>query len=475
LLLPVSLTHFHDLTTAMSMRTLRLRVAGAGLAILAIASAPGCRERPPDGTALVGGTLIDGSGGAPLPNSVIVVRHGMIESIGSRAGFSLPPRTIEIDASGRWIIPGLIDSHAHVARWALSRYLAWGVTSVRDVHSTLDSILELRREINRGTTPGPRIYCAGAMIDGVPPTYGDALAAATPASARKKVDLLVNDGVDLIKVYSRVDPKLLRSVIDEAGTFNLPVTGHLGLTDAVTAANEGISSIEHMTGVPEAASGDASELYAAHRRGFFAGWTAFERRWASLDSASLARVASAIAAKSVEMIPTLVLHDTFSRLDDSTVVSDSLLRAVPEAERRRWDVAGMISRAGWTSADFQAFRRSRRNQDLFLRLFAAAGGRISAGTDASNQMLIPGYSMHREMQLLVDAGFSPHDVLLAATRNGALLLGVDSIGILAPGKSADLVVLTRDPMGRIQNTLAIEQVMARGVLYRADSIRATWK
>lgn len=467
--------HFYGLISTMGMQTLFIRGAGAGLAIVAIGLASGCRERSPEGTALVGATLIDGSGGAPLANSVVVVRHGIIESVGSRADFKLPLRTIEVDASGRWIIPGLIDSHAHVARWAMSRYLAWGVTSVRDVHGTLDSILELRREVNRGQVAGPRIYCAGAMIDGVPPTYSDALAATGPASARKKVDLLVNDGVDLIKVYSRVDPRLLRSVIDEASAFNLPVTGHLGLTDAVTASNEGISSIEHMTGVPEAASRDASALYAAHRRGFFAGWTAFERRWATLDSASLAGVATAIAAKSVEIIPTLVLHDTFSRLDDSTVLRDSMLRAVPAAEQQRWDVTGMIARAGWKEDDFQAFRRSRRNQDLFLRLFVADGGRISAGTDASNQLLIPGYSLHREMQLLVAAGLSPHDVLLAATRNGALLLGVDSIGIVAPGKTADLVILTRDPMGRIRNTLAIEQVMARGILYRADSLRASWQ
>lgn len=459
----------------MGMRTLFSRVAGAGLAIVSLAPAPGCRERPPDGTALVGATLIDGSGGEPLANSVVVVRHGIIESVGSRADFTLPPRTVEVDASGRWIIPGLIDSHAHVARWALPRYLAWGVTSVRDVHGTLDSILELRQEVNLGRAAGPRIYCAGAMIDGVPPTYSDALAAVSPSSARKKVDRLVSDGVDLIKVYTRVDPKLLRSIIDEASTFNLPVTGHLGLTDAVTASNAGISSIEHMTGVPEAASRDPSALYAAHRRGFFAGWTAFERRWAMLDSSSLDGVAKAIAARSVDIIPTLVLHDTFSRLDDSTVLQDSMLRAVPAAVRARWDITGMIARAGWKEDDFQAFRRSRRNQDLFLRLFAAAGGRISAGTDASNQLLIPGYSMHRELQLLVAAGFTPHDVLLAATRNGALLLGVDSIGIVAPGKSADLVILTRDPMSRIQNTLAIEQVMARGILYRADSLRASWQ
>jgi imidazolonepropionase-like amidohydrolase len=313
------------------------------------------------------------------------------------------------------------------------------------------------------------------MIDGVPPTYADALPVRDGSSARKQVDRLVGAGVDLIKVFSRVDSALLRPILDEAHTFNLPVAGHLGLTDAVTAATLGIASIEHMSGVPEAASGRRETLFAAHRKGFFDGWTAFEEQWASLDSASLARVARALAANRVEIVPTLVLHETFSRLDDSAVARDTMLRYVPEAEQSRWNVPGLIARAGWTAADFQAFRRSRPNQDLFLRLFAAAGGRIATGTDASNQMLLPGYTVHREMQLLVAAGFSPRDALLDATRNGALLLGVDSLGLIAPGRVADLVILTRNPLSRIENTLDIDQVMLRGNLYRSDSLRASWR
>ena len=186
-------------------------------------------------------------------------------------------------------------------------------------------------------------------------------------------------------------------------------------------------------------------------------------------------MARTLAEKKVSIIPTLVLHDTFSRLDDSAVVQDSMLRYVPKVERERWNVPDMVARAGWQKTDYAAFQRSRPNQDLFLRLFAAAGGRIAAGTDASNQLLIPGYSVHRELQLLVSAGFTTRDALLCATRNGALLLGADSIGIIAPGKMADMVILRRDPMSRVQNTLAIERVMLGGRLFSADSIRASWQ
>ena len=447
--------------------------AGAAL-LLALGLAAGCRRAAPDGIALVGATLIDGSGGPVLPDAAIVVRRGRIESVGTRAGFTLPARTLEVDVAGRWIIPGLIDAHAHVEPWALSRYLAWGVTSVRDLHGNLDQILPLRTRVNRGTVAGPRIYSVGAMIDGLPTTYPDAIGANNPRDARKAVDRLVNAGVDAVKVYTRVDPTLLKAVIDEAGTFNLRVAGHLGLTDAVTAAREGITSIEHLSGVPEASMADASSLFAAHYRGFFSGWTAFERSWAGLDSTALERVATELASRKTVLVPTLVLHETFSRLDDPAALQDTMLRAVPEAAQRRWNVPDMVKRAGWTQDDYPSFRAARPQQDRFLRLFAAAGGRIATGTDASNQLLIPGYSEHRELALLQAAGLSPRDVLQAATRNGALLLGVDSLGLIAPGKVADLVVLMRDPLADIRNTLAIDRVMSRGVLLSADSIRKAW-
>jgi imidazolonepropionase-like amidohydrolase len=452
-----------------------LRIFGAaGLLLLGLGLAAGCSKRPPDGLALVGATLIDGTGGPPLANAAIVVRKGKIEWMGTRAGFQLPPRTTELDLTGRWIMPGLIDAHAHASVWALKRYLAWGVTSVRDLHGSLDTVLGLRRTVNSGGTLGPRIYSAGAMIDGTPRTYPSALAVTNPKDARKAVDRLVSAGADLIKVYTRIDPPLLEAVLDEAQTFNLRVAGHLGLTDAVTAARSGISSIENLTGVPESASADSVALFTAHARGFLPGWTAFERSWGGLDSAGLSRVAQELARRNVTLVPTLVLHETLSRLDDPALLEDPAFQAVPSAERQRWNVADMISRAGWKAADFEVFRRSRSVQDLFLREFGASGGRIAAGTDASNQLLVPGYSEHQELQLLVRAGLSPRDALLAATRNGALLLGVDSLGLLAPGKVADLVILKRDPLEDIRNTLAIDQVMSRGRLLSPDSLHANW-
>jgi imidazolonepropionase-like amidohydrolase len=185
-------------------------------------------------------------------------------------------------------------------------------------------------------------------------------------------------------------------------------------------------------------------------------------------------VATRLAEAKITLIPTLVLHETLSRLNDPVTLNDPALADVPQGPRTEWDVPGLINRAGWTDADFAAFRRSRPNQDLFVRAFAAAGGRIATGTDAVNQLLVPGYSEHRELELLVAAGLSPREALRAATRNGAVLLGVDSLGLIAPGKVADLIVLKKDPLRDIRNTRAIESVMTHGRMLKPDSLRATW-
>jgi imidazolonepropionase-like amidohydrolase len=456
-------------TRASRLITLRI-LAGALLVI-------GCTPGGPDGIALVGATLIDGSGGPPLADAALVVRQGKIESVGPHAGFQLPRGVSEVDVSGRWIIPGLIDAHTHLAQaagWAPARFLAWGVTTVRDMHGPLNSVISIRRRSNSGTAVSPRVYAAGAMIDGLPTTYPDAIGVNGENDGRKAVDRLVSAGVDFIKVYSHIDPPLLRAILDEAHTFNVLVAAHLGMTDAATAAKLGVSSIEHMTGVPETISRERSSLLAAHYRGFFPGWTAFERSWGDLDSAALVQLAARLAQERVSLVPTLILHETLSRLNDPALLQDSALAAVPAEAKREWDVPGMVERAAWDQADFAAFRRSRPAQNLFLRAFAAAGGRIATGTDAPNQLLVPGYSEHRELELLVEAGISPREALRAATRNAAVLLGVDSLGLLAPGQAADLLILTRDPLADIRNTRSIEAVMSRGRLLDVDSLRATW-
>jgi imidazolonepropionase-like amidohydrolase len=281
------------------------------------------------------------------------------------------------------------------------------------------------------------------------------------AGAAAAVDRATELGAGWIKVYTRITPELMEEVVVAARAKRRPVAAHLGLTDALTAARLGVWSIEHLSGIPEAA-GMAGTLQAAHRIGFFQGWTAFAQSWSVLDTLELDQLALELAATGVILVPTLGLHDTFARLDDSAVYRSPALAAVPDSARANWNLPGMIARAGWTRDDYPIFRAGRLVQDRFLRAFAAAGGVVATGTDASNQLLVPGAGVHLEMELLVLAGLSPLEALRAATLNGATLLMADTLGRLQPNAVADLVVLGGDPLANIRNTRQVVRVMAAG-------------
>ncbi len=447
--------------------------AGRLLPLLLLA---GCSKLlPPNDRviALEGATLIDGAGGAPKQDALIIIRNGHIDAIARINEIPIPKSAERINLVGKTVMPGLIDAHAHVERWATGRYVAWGVTTVRDLHGGSDTVLALRNALNLGSIVGPRMFSAGAMIDGVPPTYPNATGIATPDQARRAVDQHAVAGVDYLKIYTKVTPALLRPLLDEAEKLRLPVAAHLGKTDALTAARAGVISIEHMAGVVQAATGDPS--YETAHNSFLAGWTAEEKGWAGLDSATVARTARALAQTKVTVVPTLVVHDMLSRLDNPVLLTRPGMEDVPESAQSVRSVPSLLRRTGWHAGDFATFRRSRRRQDQFVREYKRAGGPIAAGSDAANQLLIPGYSLHEEMALLVAAGLTPLEAITAATRRGAQLLHADSLGMLAPGKVADLVVLNGNPAGNILTTRNIAMVIIRGRVIRPDSLRATWK
>jgi imidazolonepropionase-like amidohydrolase len=327
--------------------------------------------------------------------------------------------------------------------------------------------------MNLGSIIGPRMFVAGAMIDGVPPTYANATGVATGDQARRAVDQHAIAGVDYLKIYTKITPALLRPLIDEAVKLRLPVAAHLGKTDALTAARAGVVSLEHMAGVVQAAAGNP--MYAGAHSTFLSGWTTEEKGWAGLDSSTVARTARALAQTKVAIVPTLIVHDMLSRLDNPILLSRPGMEDVPDNAQSVRSVTSLLRRTGWRSGDFAAFRRSRRRQDQFVREYKRAGGAIVAGSDAANQLLIPGYSLHEEMSLLVAAGLSPLEAITAATRRGAQLLQADSLGLVASGKVADLVVLNGNPAQNISATRNIAMVILRGRVIRPDSLRATWK
>ena len=424
-------------------------------------------------TAYIGATVIDGSGAPPMMDAVIIVAGGHIEAIGPPDLVRVPRGAAEVRLDGKWVIPGLIDAHAHTARWTLTRFLAYGVTSVRSMGEPQDTGVALRESVSLGSLAGPRLYISGPILDSRAGTGLSIATLATATDARRAVDERVLIDAAQVKVYAGIDRTLLAPLLDEAKALEIPVAAHLGRVDAITAARMGVNSLEHMTGVVEATVRDPTGFYRAHGD-FFAGWNMFERAWAGLDSAGLDRTARALAETGVAIVPTLVLHETFAHLSDQEFAARLDLSGVPQSVRDEWNVPDLIRRANLSEDDFLAFRSSRAAQNLFVRLFRRAQGIVAAGSDAPNQLLAPGVSLHDELALLVEAGLSPEDALLAATRNAAQLVRADSIGVLRNGSVADFVVLSADPLADIANTRSIETVVFKGHGYRPDELRSGW-
>ncbi|MDH3455275.1 MAG: amidohydrolase family protein [Gemmatimonadota bacterium] len=433
------------------------------LVLVSLAIGMGCGPAEPS-TAYVGATVWDGTAGAPILDAAIVVRGGRIERIGPAASVAIPRNAEVVRLDGTWVIPGLIDAHTHAERWTLNRFLAYGVTSVRDVGGVLDSIVTLRDEVQLNTTLGPRMFIAGAMIDGPPATRPDAIEVATAEQARQAVDRLVTLNASHVKLYTRIDEPLLRAVLDEAQALDVPVTAHLGKVDAVTAASLGLNAIEHMTGVVEASVSRPEAYFNAHDD-FFTGWNRTEYDWATLDSAAIEGTIRELLNHGVTIVPTLALHEAYSRLTDAAYIARLDLSGVPLDVQIGWDIPDLVRRAGLTATDLANLRRARAYQDRFVRYFNRAGGDIAAGSDSPNQLLPPGASLHDELQLLVRAGLSPRDALLAATRTPARLIRADSLGVLRSGAVADFVVLNADPLLDIANTRRIDRVVFRGIVY----------
>jgi imidazolonepropionase-like amidohydrolase len=441
------------------------------LAACVATGATGCdRFRRSDALVLEGVTLIDGSGGPPVTDAVIVIRGGHIESVARVNEIKVPRGATVLNLVGKTVIPGLIDVHAHVTAWSGPRFLAWGVTTVRDFGEDSATAYALKRRFNGDSIPGPRVFTAGGAIDSR--TAG--AEARTPDEARRAVDRRAVAAADWLAVHAGIAGDALAAILDEAMSFRLPTAGHLGRVDALTAARAGVASIEHLSGVPQAAVADPAALFRAWADPV-AGRRADARAWAQLDSARIARVARDLAETRVSMVPTLVATAALTRLADAAFIERAAMADVPAGAAEVRNAAAFRSLIDWTPSDGALFAAARPAQALFLREFRKAGGLMGAGSDAASPLLIPGFSLHEEMALLVEAGFAPLSTIATATRRNAQLLRADSIGWIAPGKVADLVILHARPDSNIMATRNIHLVISRGRLLDPDSLRASWR
>lgn len=444
-------------------------------ALAAVALALAACTAPGKGMiALEGATLIDGTGGPPVKDALVLIRGGRIEAVSRVNEVHVPRGAQVITLIGKTIIPGLIDSHARAERWAMPRFVAWGVTSVRDVgDAPEDTLIALRNDVSLGTILGPRLYTPGSGIDAAPAGLPGWVAAANPEDARKAVDARVNAGVDYVMAEPGIGPAMLRPILDEAGALKTPVALTAGRTDAAAAVHMGVAVLDQLTGIVSAMAHNPAPMFKAYGNRW-TGWAAEEKGWSTFDSNSVASMARTLAAGHVSLVPTLVAHDAMARLNDPSLTSGSGWADVPASRASVRDVASFLKQTGWSARDISAFTSARTRQNQFVRDFRQAGGLVAAGSDAPSPGLAPGGSLHREMAMLVAAGLTPLEAITAATRYGAEVLQADSLGVVQANRLADLVVLNSDPSEHIESTQDIAWVMLRGIIYHPDSLRMQW-
>ena len=422
-----------------------------------------------DTTAYTGASVFDGRGRV-ITNAVLLESDGHIARLGPRDSVEVPRGATVVDLDGQWIVPGLIDGHAHAGESDVARYLSYGVTSIRHVGGNLDVLMTLRDKILSDTVTGPRLYLAGEALTGTPAVWPGQMELRAPADAVIAVGRLAAARVSQIKVYTHTTRDLIEAIVREARARNIPVTAHLGFVDAVTAAQLGVSAIEHLSGIVESTVRDPAPYFKAHEQ-FPVGWMTFLRGWVGLDSAALDRTAATLAATGVVMVPTLVQSETYARVLDTAYAPLLDLSAVTAAEQEEWNLPDLVRRYGITVKDLPLLAESRRRQELFLRRFVAYGGKVAAGSDSPNQLLAPGASLHEEMALLVRAGFTPTQAIQSATSVLASLLRADSIGVLRDGAVADFVILAASPLDDIRAFRRINAVVARGRRHDPASLR----
>jgi imidazolonepropionase-like amidohydrolase len=438
--------------------------------------------------AITGATLIDGTGGPPLLDAAVVIEEGRIIRAGPASATPVPDGAQVMDGSGRFLIPGLTDMHVHVQgpdRQHSALFLAAGVTTVFDLGGQMPDLLAHRAAIDSGATLGPRLYFTGPLLEEGEPYAGFAHMSQRIDAARieDEVDRLADAGVNGIKLYITVRPETARRACVRAHARGLPVFMHQQATWGAEAVEAGVDCVEHMMVFGDLAPAhlrptDASRLTPYE----YGGWM---WRWLpDLDTSSdrVARLLDRMIAAGVALDPTLVLFaarpgafgddvgDTSMDDPERTPLLPLLPPRVREELLRRWAERRRAAADASEAARERARRGFRNLLDLVGR-FHRGGGMVLAGTDCPNVAIVSGYSMHRELELLVRAGLSPMDAILAASRRPAERLGQTHVfGTIAPGLSADLLVLGADPLADIGHTRRIERVIARGRAYEPAHI-----
>jgi imidazolonepropionase-like amidohydrolase len=418
-------------------------------------------------------TVINPGTSSMQANRTVIITGDRINSVLDAAKVQSPKDARVIDATGQYLIPGLWDMHVHSAfgDWfpggrdiILPLFIANGVTGVRDMGGDLPVLFGWRKEIAKGEIIGPRMVISGPMLDGYLPDgklrFPSSIAVTTPADAIAAVDSLKKQGVDFIKVQSEISRDAYRAAAAEAHKQGLPIVGHVPTKVRMREVVEaGQTSIEHLMGIFEGCSTEEDK--------FIRGEGSLKLLLATQDKQRCDALAKFLAQHQTWQVPTLAWQRGGEFLDQPEK-RPPLDKYVPAYWRdvtwRRFTDEMMPD----LLHDPLALRQEYFARNLqIVGALHRAGVPFMAGTDsAPGVYIMPGFSLHDELANFVEAGFTPMESLQTATSNPAKFLGMQaSLGSVEPGKIADLVLLTANPLEDIHNTRQIGAVFVRGRLF----------
>ena len=412
-------------------------------------------------------TVVDVISGALQRDMDVLVQDGRIAEVEKADGAKISAGARVVDGSGKFLIPGLWDMHVHTffGTWVpggrevtLPLFVANGITGVRDMGSELDLILQARDEIAEGKLLGPRMVVAGPMLDGPKTQFPASIAVGTPEEGRSAVDMLVGRGVDFIKIQSYVPREAYFAIAEECKKKGITFVGHV--PDAIRASeasNAGQKSFEHLIGIFEGSSTVEDELLKGPK-----GPGKFLETY---DASREAALIALLAKNQTWQCPTLYWERGQWLVDVIDVNKDPDAQYAPAFWREKSWPRFTQSIIKDLDTDPLAVRERFVEHELdIVRKLKAAGIPFLAGTDTPAGVdVLPGFSLHLELQRLVDAGFTPLEALQTATINPARFLGKTAdLGTVAKAKIADLVLLDADPTQDIRNTRKIAGVVLNG-------------
>jgi imidazolonepropionase-like amidohydrolase len=430
--------------------------------------------------AITGVTLVDpsvaASRQASLVNQTVVVRNGLIESVGPSATVAIPKGARRVDGRGKFLMPGLWDAHVHFMNTgpgALALYVALGVTSVREMGGFIDSTRAWQSRMRAGSLVGPRILTPGPILEaprylaGVrersvrDPRIGQRvlpyrIAVGTADDARRAIDSLVKLHVDFVKIRTTESPEAYFAILREARRAGLKVAGHApSVTSLAVAVDSGQRDIEHAFAPP------LSRLPADARDSVYLEFA----KWGTWYTPTL--VVTRAVGLTADSANGAIFSDAAARSDERQPYASRWL-----LEWWRMQVEERLRDTSSTNVtDARALYESSVAD---VRRMHELGVLILAGTDAGSVLVYPGFALHEELRLLVeDAGFTPLEALWSAIVGPARFAGLqDSLGSISAGKIADLVLLDANPLDNIRNTRRISAVMKNGRLFGRKDLDA---